>query len=400
MPVEQSKRARPVAPSMARRRLAVLVAAVLAVALVASACAAEPDTSSGAVAASGQGSLAGVCPDTVVVQTNWFPQSEHGAAYRLLGPGYRIDADHKRVTGPLVAGGRDMGVRIEIRAGGPAVGFQSSAALMYQDPSITLGMLQTDEIVRFSKSQPVVGVMAPLELDPQILLWDPRAHPQWHTIADIGQTSTRVLYFQGSAYMEYLVGAGILRRAQIDGGYDGSPARFVASGGRIAVQGYATNEPYLYEHEVRAWGKPVAFQLIVDTGYPNYANVLSVRADQKAKLAPCLRRLVPILQQAQVDFLNDPGKTLDLIVKLDRDYKGGFVYSPGLARFAVTQMRKLGIADNGHDSTLGNFDNQRIRRLISILVPIFAGQHKSIRPNLAPGDAVTNEFIDPSIGLR
>src|SRR6266498_3608038 len=30
----------------------------------------------------------------------------------------------------------------------------------------------------------------------------------------------------------------------------------------------------------------------------------------------------------------------------------GFVYSPGLARFAVTQMRQLGIVDNGHDATL------------------------------------------------
>jgi len=336
----------------------------------------------------------------VVVQTNWFPQSEHGAAYRLVGSGYRIDAAHKRVIGPLVAGGQDTGVRIEVRAGGPAVGLQSSAALMYQDSDITLGMLQSDEIVQFSRTQPVVGVMAPLELDPQILLWDPKAHPDWHTIADIGQTDASVLYFQGSAYMEYLVGAGILRRAQVDGGYDGSPSRFVGSRGRIAVQGYATNEPYLYQHEIKVWGKPVAFQLVVDTGYPNYANVLSVRADQKAKLTPCLRRLVPMLQRAQVDFMRDPGRTLDLIVKLDQSYKGGFVYSRGLASFAVTQMHSLGIVDNGHDATLGNFDNDRMKRLINILVPIFAGQHKQLRPNLAPADVTTNEFIDPSVGLR
>src|SRR6266511_3241328 len=334
MPIEQSKRSRmrqrrggATAARTASRRSLVLAAA-LAVALAAGACSASPDTATGAAAPSGRGTLAGVCPATVVVQTNWFPQSEHGAAYRLVGPGYRIDAAHKRVTGPLVAGGHDTGVRIEVRAGGPAVGFQ------------------------------------------------------------------------GSAYMEYLVGAGILRRAQIDGRYDGSPSRFVASGGKIAVQGYATNEPYLYENEVRAWGRPVAFQLVVDTGYPNYANVLSVRADQKAKLAPCLKRLVPMLQQAQVDFMRDPGRTLDLIVKLDQTYKGGFVYSPGLARFAVTQMRQLGIVDNGHDATLGNFDNGRLQRLINIVAPIFAGQRKPIRANLTPADVTTNEFIDPSISLR
>jgi hypothetical protein len=31
--------------------------------------------------------LRGVCPATVVVQSSWFPQSEHGALYQLLGKG-------------------------------------------------------------------------------------------------------------------------------------------------------------------------------------------------------------------------------------------------------------------------------------------------------------------------
>src|SRR6266511_2239250 len=142
MPIEQSKRSR-----IRQRRggaAAARTASRRSLVLAAGACSASPDTATGAAAPSGRGTLAGVCPATVVVQTNWFPQSEHGAAYRLVGPGYRIDAAHKRVTGPLVAGGHDTGVRIEVRAGGPAVGFQSSAALMYQDPDITLGMLQTD----------------------------------------------------------------------------------------------------------------------------------------------------------------------------------------------------------------------------------------------------------------
>ncbi len=173
-----------------------LLAGALALALAAGACTGGPGATGSqggsAAAASGPQRLAGVCPDTVVVQSNWFPEAEHGAAYQLLGPGYRVDAAHKRISGPLVASGKDTGVRIEIRAGGPAVGFQSSAALMYQDPDITLGMLQSDAIAQFSRTQPVVGVVAPLELDPQILLWDPKSHPDWHTITDIGQTDTPV----------------------------------------------------------------------------------------------------------------------------------------------------------------------------------------------------------------
>ncbi len=378
-----------------------LVVVALAVALLAAAC--SSPTSSGAAAppaASASVNLKGVCPDPIVVQTSWYPQSEHGAVYQLVGDGATIDAAHKRVTGPLAVHGRSTGVRLQVRAGGPAVGFQTAAALMYQDPSITLGMMNPDQIIQLSRTQPVVGVVAPMELDPQILLWDPKQHPDWHTIADIGQTDEKVLYFQANTYMDYLLGSGILRKRQVDGSYDGSPSAFVASGGKIAVQGYATNEPYTYQHEIRAWGKPVAYQLVYDTGYPNYANVLAVRADKKTALTPCLRRLVPIIQQAQADFMAKPGPAIGLILRLVDAYKGGFVYSKGNAEFAVTQMRQLGIVSNGPDATLGNFDPARLQRLISIVGPIFAGQRKPIKPNLTPADVGTNQFIDPAIGLR
>ena len=390
-------------PRPARRergnRKVTLLAAALCLALVAGGCGGGTGSAS-APPASGSLDLKGVCPDPVVVQTSWFPQSEHGSVYQLVGPGYKIDAGHKRVTGPLLVRGRSTGVNIQVRAGGPAVGFQSSAALMYQDPSITLGMLNPDQIIQLSRTQPVVGVVAPLELDPQIILWDPARHPDWHTIADIGQTDAKVLYFQGNTYMDYLIGSGILRRRQVDGSYDGSPSAFVASGGRIAVQAYATNEPYLYQHEVKAWGRPVAYQLVYDTGYPNYANVLTVRADKKPALAACLQRLVPLIQQAQAEFMATPATTIDLIVKLVQAYKGGFVYSRGNAQFAVDQMRHLGIVGNGRDATLGNFDMARLGRLIGIVAPIFSGQRKPIRAGLGPGDVATNEFISSAIGLR
>jgi hypothetical protein len=389
-------------PAHPPRRRGRLLVVALAAALLLAACSSATGSDSGYAppAASGSVNLKGVCPDPVVVQTSWYPQSEHGAVYQLLGSGSTIDAAHKKVTGPLVVHGRSTGVRIQLRAGGPAVGFQTAAALMYQDPQITLGMMNPDQIIQLSRTQPVVGVVAPLELDPQILLWDPATHPGWHTIADIGQTDTHVLYFQGSTYMDYLLGSGILRKHQVDGSYDGSPSAFVASGGKIAVQGYATNEPYTYQHEVRSWGKPVAYQLVYDTGYPNYANVLAVRADRQTALAGCLRRLVPLIQQAQLDFMAKPGPAIGLLLKLVDAYQGGFVYSKGNAEFAVEQMRRLGIVANGHDTTLGNFDPERLQRLISIVGPISTGQHKPIRAGLTPEQVATNQFTDPAIGLR
>jgi hypothetical protein len=377
--------------------------AVLALALLAATACTSNDNGGGGSAGSTAApaavaqSLKGVCPDPVVVQTSWFPESEMAAPYQLIGPNPQIDKAHKKVTGPLVIGGKDTGVKIEVRAGGPATGYEPTAALMYQDPKITLGMAASDELIQYSAKQQMLAVVTPLDVDPQIIMWDPATHPDWHIIADIGRTDEKVLYFEGNTFMEYLVGTGILRRSQVDGSYDGSPSKFVASGGKIAVQAFATNEPYLYEHEVKAWGKPVAFQLVFDTGYPNYPTVLGIRPDQKDKLAPCLKKLVPMLQQAQVDFMTNPKPVIDLLMRLTDEYKGGWVYTRPNAEFAVAQMKKLGIVANGNDKTIANFDMNRINKLVQIDKPIFEGQKKPLKPNLTGADIATNEFIDPSI---
>src|SRR5918996_3894880 len=62
-------------------------------------------------------SLKGICPDKIVLQTDWFPEVEHGASYNLIGPGGQIDTGKGTYTGPL----RNTGVEMEIRAGGPFI---------------------------------------------------------------------------------------------------------------------------------------------------------------------------------------------------------------------------------------------------------------------------------------
>lgn len=216
---------------------------------------------------------------------------------------------------------------IQIRTGGPAVGFQPVPAVMYSDRSIHLGYVATDEAVQFAAKQPTTAVMAQMDISPLALIWDPATYPQFSTISDIGQTDTQVLYTDGLTYMEFLVGSNLLRRSQLNGSYDGSPALFVQSGGKAALQGFATSEPYLYEHEIKQWGKPLRFQLVNDTGYPVYFAATSIRSGDKAELSPCLAKLVPILQQSQVDFIKNPKPAIDVIVDLVGKYNTGWVYS-------------------------------------------------------------------------
>jgi hypothetical protein len=344
--------------------------------------------------------LRGVCPSTIVVQTSWTPDMEtFGAMYSLLGPNPQIDTGKKKVTAPLVAQGKDTGVKLELRAGGPAIGFEQSTAKLYADPSINFASPSGfDEIIRLSETQPTIAAVAFVDIDPQIIMWAPEKHPDWNIIADIGQTDTKVLYFGGDTYMEYLIGTGILKKSQVDGSYDGSPARFVAEQGEVAQSGYATAEPYIFEH-MKEWGKPVKYQLVFDTGYPNYGASLTMRARDKDKLTPCLKKLVPIIQRSQVDTRANPGKAIPLVVKLNEDYKTGVPYPQDLAEYAAKTEKDLGLTGNGNDHTIGNFEEQRVQKMIDIVEPIFAGQKKPIKAGLKPSDVMTNEFLDMKISV-
>jgi hypothetical protein len=377
------------------------VAATLACGLLLAACQAPAgDTSTGPSLSPGVGQLdlAAVCPATVVVQSAWTPEAEHGALYHLLGESYTVDANAKKVVGPLTSGGKDTGVKIEIRAGGPAIGFQNAGAQMYADPTIMLGQVATDDAIGLSAKQPVVAVVAPFDIAPYMIMWDPTSFPAVNSIVDIGKTNTKVLYFNGATYMDYLTGSGILKRDQVDGSYDGSPTRFLSEKGKVAQQGFATNEPFIYEKALPQWSKPVKFQLIHDTGYPIYPEAIVVRADKKAEYSACLKKLVPIIQRSQVDYAKSPSVTNDLIIKLNDAYKG-FAYSKDQAAFSVQQQLKLKIVNNGANSTLGDFDVDRIKKVIEVVTPIYTGQRKEVKAGLTAQDLVTNEFIDPSVGL-
>jgi hypothetical protein len=387
---------------MPRRHLTTTL--LLALALVAAGCGGDDDqpapsqASAAPAATDEQLNLKGACPDTVVVQTDWDPESEYGVYYHLLGPNPEVDTERKRVSAPLVAQGRDTGVRLEVRTGGPSIGFEPVSAQMYKDKDITLGQVSTDEAIRFSDGQPTQAVVAPMEVSPFMIMWDPATYPQFQRIADIGKTDTKVFYFEGDTYMEYLIAAGVLKRSQVDGSYDGKPANFVAADGKAAQAGFATSEPYIYENEVRQWAKPVRYALVNEAGYPFYPQALSVRAADRERLTPCLEKLVPIVQRAQVDYLANPAATNELIVDLVERYDTGWVYSAGLADYAIAKMRETFVG-NGPDQTLGNFDMARVERMLEIVTPIFTAQRQPPRAGLKAEDIATNEFVDTSIGV-
>jgi hypothetical protein len=389
------------------------VAAWLLIPLALAGCSLLPGSDSGTSGTSGGGAAAPaangdpfdlreVCPNPVVIQTDWNPESEYGATYNLVGPSYRIDKKRQAVRGPMTVEGRHTGIDVEVRAGGPIIDF-ATLDTFYDDKSITLSFMTTDEAARNYAAQPALSVVAPTEVNPQILMWDPERHPDWTTVVDIGQTDTPVFASADNAFPEFMIGSGILRRQQVNPkgiAYDGSPTAFIETGGNIVQQGFATAEPWLYENEIKDWLKPVAFQLLHDMGYQLYSQALAIRTGDKERLAPCLRKLVPLVQRSTIDFIERPERTNNLIVALVEAYDADWVYPKALADFSASQQRALGITDNGPDQTIGNFDIARVQGVLDILKPIFAGQKRPLKEGLRPEDLVTNEFIDPSIGLQ
>jgi hypothetical protein len=349
------------------------------------------------------GSLAGICPETVVVQTDWMPEAEHGFLYNLVGDGYTMDADKAYVTGPLVDGtGADTGVDIQIRSGGLPQQFSPVTQLMYNDDDILFGFVYTDEAIQFSGSEfPTVAVMSGFEKNPQMIMWDPATYPDVEGIADLGEAGVTVRYFGGAAYMDYLTATGILSPEQVDGSYTGDPALFVADEGKAAQQGFGSAEPFLYESELPDWGKPVAYEYINDIGWENYAQSIATKPENIEAEADCLAAVVPMIQQSAVDYLTDPAHGNEVILAAVDSFGEafGWTYTAGAAEFGVATILADGLQANGTDGVMGSFDLERVAGLIEIAVPVYTEQGATPKDGLVPEDIVTNEFIDPSISL-
>jgi hypothetical protein len=281
------------------------------------------------------------------------------------------------------------------------VKFTPVANLMYSDRSITRGYMNTDQVAGFHAKWPTLSVVAPMELSPFGFMWDPAVHPTFNTMVDIGQTDTPILYAtQVQVQMEFLIGTGIIRRQQAKNTYTGDPSQFIKSGGQIVQQGFATAEPWLYERAY-PYHKQVEFALLADSGYDAYSQTLAIRSADKDKLAPCLRKLVPLVQRSIAEYITKPQRTNQLIVDLVQAYHNGWVYPLELAKFSAQEQRRLGITDNGPNRTVGDFNMTRVDKILGILKPIYAGVlNQDLPANLHAEDLATNDFIDPAIGIQ
>ena len=372
----------------------------VALAFIASACGSSGGDSNAAASNAGASNPvtgAASCPDRVIIQTDWFPEPEHGYLYQLIGTNGDIDANRGTYSGPL----GDSGLTLEIRAGGPYLSQANPAAQFYSDPDILLAYVNTSDSIETYKTTPTVHIFTSFEKGPQILMWNPDRY-SFQNFQELGASGATILHFGGAGYIDFLAAQELIDKDNADGSYDGSPGRFIAEGD-LVQQGFATNEPYRYENDIEGWQRPVDFLLLHDSGYEIYQSAISVRPETLTERRECLKFLVPIFQQGLVDYMASPTSVnvrLDEIVKtLDSFWTSSI---PGHNN-ATRIMKDEGLVSDAGNGYVGDMDEDRIQRLIDNLTPIYRDQGVDGFGNnddrLRASTLFTNEFLDTSIKL-
>jgi hypothetical protein len=124
---------------------------------------------------------------------------------------------------------------------------------------------------------------------------------------------------------------------------------------------------------------------------------MSIRTADESKLAPCLKKLVPVLQQADVDYVKDPSTANKLIVDLVTKYNNGWVYDAQTADFGAKQLTALKLVANGPSGYAGEMDEARFQKVIDLDTPIFTKGGTAPKSGITPADLFTNEYLSKSV---
>ena len=374
-----------------KARKTVLVIAVMAMSAAIVACGDDDDDDGGAPDETTAETTGGdvECPSTLTIQTDWFPELEHGGTYQLIGTEGEISKDQVNYSGAVQEQYKVPGLETIVIN---TVNFDKSGSSILLDGSADMAYINMSDVIKDSAAVDMVAVAKTLELDPQMIMWDPATH-DIQKPEDIAATGAPVLHFPGVSYIDYMVGKGYMNTDQDDPSYDGSDAQFVASNGGVFQQGFATNEVYKYENEI-AWkdGAPadVSYYTVGDLGFPNYAASIVMMKDRVAELDGCLTALIPKMQQAWVDFLNDPQPIMDKLIEINQVHDGFWGLSPEVNAAGFELLNSGGFADNSPDGTYCSFDAARVQELFDILKPIYDDQGVEIAAD--PTTLYTNKY--------
>ena len=119
---------------------------------------------------SGSPSNDGPCPSKLTIQTDWFPELEHGGVYQLIGANGTASKDSMSYSGTVQSAYAVGGLQeVEILARNADM--RNSAVLV--NGKADMAFISVADIIKDSAALPLVAVAKTLDKDPIMVMWDP-----------------------------------------------------------------------------------------------------------------------------------------------------------------------------------------------------------------------------------
>ena len=290
----------------------------------------------------------------IALQTDWFPQAEHGGFYQALAKGFY----------------REAGLDVTLLPGGPGAGINLKVAKGDAD----FGMNRSDDLIlAASQGLPLLMVAAVLQHDSQVLLVHD-ASPVKNLDDLAGRTVTASVGMAWIPWLKKSRGIDFALRPQTYG-----LAGFMADPDAIQ-QGLVTNEPYV----ARQKGVAVRSLLIGASGFDAY-HAIFCRRDLARAEPEVVRAFVAASVQGWRDYLEgDPAPAHALILRANMQM------TPGLLEFSRSELisRDLVRGDAARGEVIGQIELHRIARQIEMLREL-----KILDRPLAADAVATKEFL-------
>ena len=294
----------------------------------------------------------------VVLQTDWFPEAEHGGFYQALAKGFF----------------RDAGLDVEILPGGPGVAIKLAVAKGQAD----FGLNRSDDVIMAaSQGMPLLMVGAVLQHDPEALLVHEESPVK--TLADLnGRT---VIAPPSMTWIPYVQKKYGIRFDLTRTNY--SLALFLTNHDAIQ-QCIVTSEPYYAaQHGVR-----VRALALADEGYDPYHAIICRR--ELARTSPAVvRAFLAAAIRGWRDYLEgDSAPANALILKRNAAMSAEQI---AFSRDALI-TRALVKGDAAKGEGIGQISASRIQRQIAVLTEL-----KILGKPVTTAAVVTQEFL-PATG--
>ena len=322
------------------RKLAVRAGAILALGVALSLVGCKHAATSGLV--------------TVKMQTDWYPQPEHGGFYTALSKGYYKDA----------------GLDVQIVPGGPYI----NAEQQVSTGAAQFAMGSSDKIFEANAGgQSLLAVGATMQHDPQAVMV--HADSPVKSFTDLNGHAIAIK--TGATWFEYIVKHFNLTGVrETPATY--SVANFIRDPEYIQ-QIFVTSEPY-YAKQANV---PVRTLLISSTGYDPY-RVFYTTQSYAAQHPDVVAKFVQASLRGWHDYMQDPTTANAMIQKLNP------ALDPELMRFSYQALLDGHFVDGSAPGDhMGQFDPARWKTMEQQLLEL-----KIIAQPIDPATAYTSKFLE------